>query len=568
VGINQALSGYSKEWVSPDISHSALEAFDLPQVSGDILDGEANLYHQDLDNPLEIEAVSTPLAGPVAKFFVSIKMIGGSMDYGHIVFQTTMKLLPEATGSGPKLYDWDHGTLRLAGVLPGGSTPPNGSKSASALNEFDPETVSPDGNRILFSTAEEPHPQLYVRVNHASTDWISESEGSTPVAEPENVQYQATSPDLEKVVFSTDSRLNDEDPGGAGTAIYLYTDSPDPAGEEDNLTFIARAGSEPSVLGMSHDASRGFFYASDSGERKISRWDPDGVHVAASGAAAPLEYLSTHTTSRKTAMVSADGRRLAFVSRNPDLAGSDLGHNEFFGGEPFLSLFIYDTESDSVKCASCPPTGAAVVGPPIAAVAPNNQQGVYLRPESADNPYGIHFLAPRFLTEDGSKAFFSTATALVPEDVNGQIDTYEYDVAQGRAHLLSSGNSDSSSWFANASADGRDAFFITTESLSGWDINPGKDLYDAKVDGGFPEPPTPPPSCQGDACQPAPAVLNDPTPASAAFSGAGNQQGRKPSRAKRRRCAKQKTRHVRKCGAGKAAAHKRHRAQDDRRAAK
>src|SRR5215813_1705523 len=69
--------------------------------------------------------------------------------------------------------------------------------------------------------------------------------------------------------------------------------------------------------------------------------------------------------------------------------------------------------------------------------------------------------------------------------------------------------------------------------LSGWDVDGGYDIYDARIDGGIKEPVPPPPSCQGDACQPTPRSLNDPTPSSSSFTGAGNQRARGNSR-----CAK------------------------------
>jgi hypothetical protein len=155
----------------------------------------------------------------------------------------------------------------------------------------------------------------------------------------------------------------------------------------------------------------------------------------------------------------------------------------------------------------------------------------------------------RLISDDGRHVYFSSREALVPEDVNGRADAYEYDTVTGRPSLLSTGTSPSPSYYLDAGANGRDAFFITRERLVGWDVDQGYDLYDARIGGGFPEPVAPPPGCVGDACQGAASGI----PAAGlagtgAFHGAGNVQEErvKPAgrRAKRRarRCRRGKVR--------------------------
>jgi hypothetical protein len=126
------------------------------------------------------------------------------------------------------------------------------------------------------------------------------------------------------------------------------------------------------------------------------------------------------------------------------------------------------------------------------------------------------------VSDDGRFVFFDTDEALVTQDTNGVRDVYEYDTLAGQVHLISSGESDVESTFENASPTGSDVVFLTRERLNGWDRDSNYDIYDARVDGGFPEPPPPPPSCQGDACQPAPLVIADLTPGSASFTGPSN----------------------------------------------
>ena len=52
-----------------------------------------------------------------------------------------------------------------------------------------------------------------------------------------------------------------------------------------------------------------------------------------------------------------------------------------------------------------------------------------------------------------------------------QTDAYEYDVASGRVHLLSSGTSNVASYVVDASPNGDDVFIVTRDRLVGWDVD-------------------------------------------------------------------------------------------------
>lgn len=96
--------------------------------------------------------------------------------------------------------------------------------------------------------------------------------------------------------------------------------------------------------------------------------------------------------------------------------------------------------------------------------------------------------------------------------------------------LISSGKSPEDSDFLDASADGSDVFFSTAESLVAQDYGL-VDIYDARIGGGYPEPPPPAPGCEGEACQhPAPAP-EFPTPGSSSYIGPSSS-----SEARTRRC--------------------------------
>jgi hypothetical protein len=148
------------------------------------------------------------------------------------------------------------------------------------------------------------------------------------------------------------------------------------------------------------------------------------------------------------------------------------------------------------------------------------------------------------MSSDGRFVFFTTEQALVPQDTNGLADVYEYDADTGQLALLSSGTGEAGSWFEDASADGSNVFFLTAQKLTGWDTDTLIDLYDARIDGGYPEPVPPPVPCDGDACQGVPSALPSFNTASG-FTGLGNQRAETTTvRKKAKKKAKAKAKRV------------------------
>jgi hypothetical protein len=89
------------------------------------------------------------------------------------------------------------------------------------------------------------------------------------------------------------------------------------------------------------------------------------------------------------------------------------------------------------------------------------------------------------------------------------------------------------------------------------------DFYDARVGGGFPEPPLPAPPCSGDSCQGPPSVAPPGAdPVSSAFRGAGNLASPRKA-AKRCRKGQRKAR-----SGGRVRCVKRNRANRNRRASR
>jgi hypothetical protein len=154
----------------------------------------------------------------------------------------------------------------------------------------------------------------------------------------------------------------------------------------------------------------------------------------------------------------------------------------------FLQYYRYDEDEGAVTCVSCPATRA-----PTADVSDRMGIGITLGAERLLD-------SARTLSDDGSRLFFGTADALVPEDTNGGVDIYEWH--DGRVGLITDGISDpgqGSHLLYDVSADGRDLIFSAFAALTPDAVDNSMHLYDARIGGGFAFPASR--SCEGRACQ-------------------------------------------------------------------
>lgn len=193
--------------------------------------------------------------------------------------------------------------------------------------------------------------------------------------------------------------------------------------------------------------------------------------------------------------LTGDEGKLLFESPDRLTAYDNAGHTE---------IYAYDASDGSVACASCRPTGEAPTG---------------------DATFG-DVGAIRGADLDGEHIFFQSTDAVLPQDVNdGQEDVYEFTASSDTISLISTGQSPGPSLLIGNGADGRDVFFISVDSLRPHDKNVGvPKLYDARIDGGFAEPP-PPGECEGEGCRGAGSARPaDVAPTTTSFSGPGNPQ--------------------------------------------
>jgi hypothetical protein len=264
-----------------------------------------------------------------------------------------------------------------------------------------------------------------------------------------------------------------------------------------------------------------------------------------------------------TAGVSPDGRYLAFMSEE-DLTGYD--NTDARSGQPDVEVFLYDSSTGRLTCASCDPSG----GRPSGVFDAEAYPGLLVDPASGYGAnWGGHWLAgsipgwtnttefdsyyrSRYLSDSG-RLFFNSADALVPHDTNGVEDVYEYEPpasseapasdtctvesstysprSGGCVGLISSGTSGEESAFLDASETGDDVFFLTAARLVPQDLDDAFDVYDAHVCTASSPCPAgvaaqSPPCATADACRAAPSSQPSSfgAPPSATFAGAGNLQ--------------------------------------------
>jgi hypothetical protein len=506
----------------------------------DIPSGSASLESLPDTGPMteELYGYSEEEEAPLGSF-----VEGNSADGSHVFFET-LSHLPTAPGTpadthvagAAELYErYDEHTYAV-GVLPDGRTDPCGAEIGDgggvAWEYYDHDragAVSPDGSNVVFhtndaipATPECPSfsNQFYLSEPDLGGGLYLREDDGTPQAKtvelPGKYYLGRTADGL--TVLSTGG------PGGnaEGEPIYEYNV---PTGQ---VTTVGHG----ALIGYSDDGSVVYYvtHAAEiephlSGESQLEVYD-HGVTKTVPGAGAEYagglyrQFQSTEA-SGQLPVTTPDGSKILFLDR-ADLAGYDtFGPTCAEGPRPgnCAEAYIYDLNTGSFTCVSCNPSGA----PPVASAS------LY----RVTSETALFSPSPPLLSEDGSRAFFETTEALVPQDTNGVSDVYEWE--NGHIYLISSGQggeygggvegssiSSLGSTLAGASSNGDEVFFTTIDRLVPQDEEDSRAIYDARVDGGFPYTPVGH-GCDSGQCQgpqtPAPVFA---PPASSTFVGVGN----------------------------------------------
>ena len=546
-----------------------------------------NLYLDDPTTAPTSYRLMNPAAG--GDFFGE-PVIGGSEDLGHVFYMSMHNQSAEPDSppeaSFRKIYEWERdgegactepgGCVRLVTVDPSNEpfeTESSGAPAPEGVGYFaDNSEVSTDGSRIFFQNPAQggaptgaacnvsrPGCELYMREGGTTTFDVSESECTASCGSPQtkNDPFLEATPSGRVAFFASCAKLTDGAPsqascispyntGGEQNGVELYRWDRDgaPGHRLIDLTVDHEPGDGEradfrGMVGTSEDGNTAYFVTRGqivAGEptapaEKLYRWRYNGGSpiVDYLGPYQYLDYATEINWRGDRRHVTPDGRYLMIFTK--------LGLDPAADRDAAADLYRWD-EEDGWICISCQRPGAPSAG-----------DVDLFQPELSSNslfPSSLVSLEPAVsMSDDGRRIFFATPDALVPGDVNGEVecpvdskaagqftsthrafvytceDVYEWN--DGTVSLVSPGTGGSASWLISGTPSGRDVFFYTAQRLVGWDTDTSRDIYDARVGGGFPEPPPQPPSCEGESCRG--AGTGAPAPAgagTAVFQGQGN----------------------------------------------
>ncbi len=521
------------------------------------------------------------------------EFVGGTPDLNHVVLKSPAALTQTPIeGETEGLYEWSAGSLQLVSILPSEGKGESGAAVAGTLgwkDEVVRHAISDDGSRVIWSSGTSTPTTLYMRdTTTHETIRLDVPQGANNTTASSKPAFMTASSDGSKIFFLDGGKLTEVSTAKSNEPDLYEYDASAPMGSRlTDLTVDSHTGEHANVdnvIGASEDGSYVYFAAGGALTENATAGQCGGaatikcnLYEYHNGATTLVAALSqddstdwTREMAHLTGRVSPDGRWLAFMS---DRALTSYDNADAVSGMPDEEVYLYSANAQHVTCVSCNPTGAPPVGveyaegKSMALVAP----GIHIWGNStwiAANiptwtPYRTDhaFYQSRFLSDNG-RLFFDTRDALVPQDVNGTEDVYEYsppgvgscasssttfnDATGGCVSLISSGESAEESAFLDASATGGrdlegdegggDVFFLTAAKLVSQDFDTSFDVYDAH-ECSTREPCAtaaviPPPCREGESCKlapsPQPSVFG--APSSETFTGAGNTATAPPAK--------------------------------------
>jgi hypothetical protein len=436
-----------------------------------------------------------------------------SADGSRVFWSEERKFVPEAL----YLSDTETGeTVKVNAAQGNGATDAGGSGVAlpepgEEQQEVHFQSASSDGSEVFFTdTARLSEESGQESTGEESPTDLYEFELTSAPGEPLHGRLTDLTPD--PTAGSADVLNLIPGVSDAGSSVYFVANGVLAAGATPGRCARAAESSEPpppqstcnlyvSEPDPGHPGERETRLIAKLASADAADW---GAGVTGSGFAGNLS--PSQDLAAVTSRVSPDGRYLAFMSER-SVTGYD--NSDTASGEPDEEVYTYDQATGRVVCASCNPNGENGNWKRPQGVFDTRLGGegfglLVDRPEiwqerwlagsvpgwnfniTNGNPSALY--QPRYLSDSG-RLFFDSSDALVPGDVNGVEDVYEYEANEtgscassgGCLGLISSGTSEEESAFMDASENGDDVFFQTAGQLVAGDDDHAYDIYDARV---------------------------------------------------------------------------------------
>jgi DNA-binding beta-propeller fold protein YncE len=524
------------QFFTPDLSLALVEPYGVTPFSEPPLAPEATqktIYIRDDATGSFLPLVTEANVPPGTRFGKKIHFLSATPDLSHVLLRSEVALT--APPSGPGLYEWSEGKLQLVSVLPGGDTPAPAA-SLGFEGHVLANALSSDGTHVIWTGTAQGGGAGHLYMRDTALGQTIQLDAAQGVAEPPgagSARFQTASTDGSRVFFTDPQRLTpDSTAQPAPEAADLYeceiTETEGKLGcQLKDLTADNREGEHAAVqgfvFGASEDGTSLYFVAhgalaeNENGNRESAQPGEENLYeLQFDGAQWSTSFIATLSSEDRpewegggeanssflTARVSPDGRYLAFMSAASPTGYDNLDASAAANGAHDEEVYLYDSATATLTCASCNPSGARPDG--------------VLDTEDAGEGRGLlvdrrkvwigHWLAgnipgwtsqslvnalfqPRYLNDEG-RLFFNSPDRLVPAGADGKENVYEYEPtglgscespSGGCVALISGGSSDRESAFVEATPSGDDAYFITAAQLLPQDTDTAFDIYDARV---------------------------------------------------------------------------------------
>jgi hypothetical protein len=492
---------------TPDLAESLAASRDA--LTPGAIKGGSNLYLR--DNATGALTLVAATAGGKSFALMAESSLGsyfgGTNDWSHIAFLAREPLPPgpgEPEGvvetpiglAAENLYDYTSGRSHIVDVLPDGTVPAEGvhQPASSVPNRH---LVSADGSRIFFQVGESGAGPIFMREDDTTTTPVSISHNGAEAGEVKPAEFGVATADGSVVYFSSSSELLEGSENEGAPQLYAYNVA---SGTTTELISDAPEGGPrvEEILGASEDGSYVYFTSAAvlaEGATPVPVFGTN-IYVWHDGTIKWIAQTGEiiEIGAPKEWALSPDGRNFAFASYTPiggeeeDPSSPSCPFNPSIGNEEGHCQDVYEFEYESGvrSCLSC--TGKPARGDSS------------LGGQEFHEP-GLPDEFPHALLNDGT-VFLDTPNRLLPPDVNGVEDVYAW--RDGSYELISTGTSDQASTFGDATADGSDILFRTSQALVPQDVDKGIDVYDDREAGGLASqspPAAPPPPCEGEGCR-------------------------------------------------------------------